>query len=169
MAIPLNLTPKNKNNAIAKCLKYAEKKKELKKLLKKIDIVWKFTKYDFYFKGDKDKRIILNVRIKREAKEILYTFGMSTHDYKILTKKSTIKNNIEKEKVKEDILYNLLTCIKSDSYIEENFDSFVANYGYEYNTEKEYIKIKQLHFDCIDMKEKIFEIFEEKEIEFLPD
>ena len=53
--------------------------------------------------------------------------------------------------------YDVLACITK--YDVGDFDDFCAEFGYEFNTEREYIKVKQIYFDIMDEYHSVHRLF----------
>lgn len=79
----------------------------------------------------------------------------------------SIKNT---ETIKREIpvilnFYNVLSCIKYEHFFD--FDDFCQNFGYEFRSEKEYIKVKQIYLDVMDQNKTLQKMFNEVELEKL--
>lgn len=144
--------------------KYSDDRENLKKLLKSLSIKIDFLKYDKYFQDDKEKRNIYTVTMRRNGKQISFTFGDS------------IRNSKNGEMMSEDVpdsIYSILACCRSDFYVPENFKEFCNEFGYEFEFDYsgEYTEAKKtiaLHKRCLKQSEKLHKIFNEDEIQYLP-
>lgn len=76
----------------------------------------------------------------------------------------SIKNTNDK---KSSVLnfYNVLACLSL--YYPENFDDFINEFGYEIKTERDYIRIKKIHLDCLDESKALSKLFTSEELEKL--
>lgn len=74
-------------------------------------------------------------------------------------------NNTEKRKSAALDFYSVLACL--GCYYPENFDDFCAELGYEFKTEEEYIKIKQIHINCLNESKSLRKMFTSEELEEL--
>lgn len=61
--------------------------------------------------------------------------------------------------------YDVLSCLCS--YVERDFDNFCSEFGYTFSTEREMIKIKQIHFDCLNQADQLSMMFNSEELEQL--
>lgn len=112
-----------------------------------IEITYKCT--DKYFVDDKEKRDIYNVTIIRKNKKYDFAFGDSIAN----TQKNSKKDNLKIKPSEYDILATLT------KYDIGDFDDFCSEFGYEFKTEKEYIKIKQLYFDVKEEYKNVINLF----------
>lgn len=74
-------------------------------------------------------------------------------------------NNTEKNKSATLDFYSVLACL--DLNYCNDFDDFCANYGYEFKTEREFIKIKQIYFDVVEQDKNLRKLFSEDELQKL--
>ncbi len=63
--------------------------------------------------------------------------------------------------------YSVLACL--DSNYAESFDDFISDFGYEIKTERDYVRIKKIHLDCIDESKALRKLFTEEQLEKLND
>jgi len=108
-----------------------------------------------YFPDDTEKRDVYEVTIKRINKEPwTFKYGDSIQNTnfridrgkQIFMSYSERKNN--RKKWRKPSEYDILTCLTK--YEVGDFDDFISDFGYEFNTEKEYIRVKQIHQDVKD-------------------
>ena len=111
-----------------------------------IEINYKCT--DKYFADDKEKRDIYNVSITRKNKKYDFAFGDS-----IVNTEKNKKSNLKIKPSEYDILATL------QKYEIGDFDDFCSEFGYEFKTEREYIKIKQLYFNVKDEYKNVINLF----------
>jgi len=150
------------NESINKCCEYSKNKIELKKLLSELKIYATFQGYYKYFEDDKDKRNIYEIEITRNDKIINFTFGISIQNTKILN--NNYKSGKDIKNIRNDFLYSILSCISCDYFIDNDFQSFCSDFGYNEDS----IKALETHKKCIEQSKKLKKIFNENEIECLP-
>jgi len=151
------------------CLKYSENPEALKKLLSEIVVSVKVIGKDFYFDGDKEERLILRVYITREKEEIAFRFGMSVNDTEAFTEAEYcgtdhMQKIFKRRKVKDGLLYSLLSCCASDYSIPDTFEEFCSEFGYDTDSRK----AEKLFHDCQEQSKRLRTIFKEEEIDCLP-
>lgn len=78
----------------------------------------------------------------------------------------SIKNTEEGKSATLDF-YSVLACLDLD--YSSDFDDFCANYGYEFSTEKEFLKAKNVYFAVIEQDKNLRRIFTEEQLEKLAD
>ena len=132
------------------CLKYSENPEYLQELMQEITVKTKYVGYDYYFLGDKDKRDIIQVFIKKGDTTISFKFGMSLND-------TGNYDNVD------DLLYTILASVASDYYIPDDYTDFISEFGYDDNSDT-----KKLHRKCVVHAEKLHKIFTDEDIEALP-
>jgi len=94
----------------------------------------------YHFDGDKQKRDIYNITITRGLQSYCFKFGDSIHN----TEKNQDRNRDRKRRgliIPNE--YDILACLTT--YEVGDFDDFVDCFGYTFETEKEYIKVKSTH------------------------
>jgi len=173
------------NNTIKEYLQYTEYPNKLKKLLKEINIKIKVVSYNKYFINDKENRIKLKVTIKRDNKEISFNYGLSINDSNIIMMNNfttffdipfkriyfntwTDRISFKRKKLKKiynSLLYNILCCIKCDYKTPLLFEDFCDEFGYNIDSRKNF----EIHQRCIEQYKKLRMMFNEKEIDCLPD
>lgn len=92
-----------------------------------------------YFAGEKDSRDIYKVRIKRNGKQMTFTFGANLNGDK-------------------PTAYNILACLTK--YDPGTFEDFCSDYGYDEDSRKaeriykavckEWINVERVFGDCLD-------------------
>lgn len=141
-----------------------------------------------HFPEDKEPRQTLSIRITRNRKEIEFTFGMSLNDTETIEalnknysfgnyttyhgKKYSPNENQKRSKdiisdfkeLKETILYTLLSCIKSDFFIDPIFEDFCSEFGYDPDSRKAF----SLWQSCLEQSQKLHSIFTEEEVNSFP-
>lgn len=60
--------------------------------------------------------------------------------------------------------YDILACLNT---YDETFDDFCADFGYTFETEKEFIKVKQVYLDVIEQSENLKKLFTCEQLEQL--
>ena len=136
--------------------KYNEAAQEVAKAFN-LEMKVEFLKNDFHFQGDKDKRDIYKITLKRGQREYSFNFGQSINrsgkykghknfclnsfnqylfsesEYLKLKQKDVfaIKYNeiVLNKDFKEPNLYDVLTCLQK--YEVGTFEDFCANFGYD--------------------------------------
>lgn len=111
-----------------------------------------YLKTDKHFKGDDEKRDIYLIKITRGKKEYIFNFGDSIHNTE--KRKLAILKRKQPKKPNE---YDILSVLQT--YDIDSFDDFVSGFGYEFNTEREYIEIKQLYFTVVDEYKNVMQLF----------
>ena len=71
------------------------------------------------------------------------------------------KLNKDKRDIKNGLLYSILCCIRSDFYIEDNFNDFCDVFGCDNDS----ISAMNLHRDCLKQSKLLKMIFTDEEIE----
>lgn len=74
-------------------------------------------------------------------------------------------SNTEKGKKATYDFYSVLACL--DINIPENFDDFISEFGYEFSSEAEYIRVKAVHLACLDQAKNLRKLFNEEQLEKL--
>lgn len=77
---------------------------------------------------------------------------------------SSIKDTENKRSLPLDF-YSVLACLSS--YYPESFDEFLADFGYEIKSERDYLRIKKIHLDCIDEMRALERLFTDEQLEKL--
>lgn len=121
-----------------------------------------FDKFDYHFIGDKEKRDIYNVTLKRGNREYAFKFGNSINNsqFKIVARyfnREELKNCLENGKVnkykfannfftltldesnkiqypKAPDAYDILACLTK--YDPDTFENFCSEYGYDEDSRK---------------------------------
>ena len=150
------------------CIAYSEDADKLAELLDKIEVSTRFGKIDNHFADDKETRPCVNVLIKRGDNEISFDFGFSIKDKENINQSYGVRNQKKINEFKTGMLYSILACCSCDYWCEEDFDYWCSDYGYTFDNEREYIKVKSIHHKCLDQSRKLKKIFSESEIDCLP-
>lgn len=145
-----------------------------------------FLKNDFHFSGDKDKRDIYKITLKKGSRKYSFDFGQSIiksqyYQDKIQGRTYTLNggcrtgnysiNDIEKYKsggmtitlIKGEAptLYDVLACIQK--YEVGNFESFCDDFGYESDS----ITAKKTYKSVSKEYDKICSLFSNEDLEIL--
>lgn len=161
---------------------------QAKDLLNKLGIEFKatFVKNDFHFDGDKDKRDIYNIELKRGNRSMNIMFGQSimnsqyyqdsikartytlnggcrTGNYKITDLQKYINGGQNVTLIKGTVPteYDVLACIQKD-YVG-TFEDFCDNFGYDADS----IKAVKTYEAVKDEYMKVCTIFNDDELEEL--
>ena len=132
-----------------------------------VELGFQFLKTDKYFINDAEERDVYNITIKRnkgdKTLEYNFTFGDSMNN----TEKNQIKlknyytgemkKTGQRKQITQLTNYDVLSVLQK--YKIGDFDDFICEYGYTFNTEKEYIKIKQLYFSVIEEYRSVCKLF----------
>lgn len=76
----------------------------------------------------------------------------------------SIKNAEDGKKATYDF-YSVIACM--GHYVPESFDDFISEFGYEFKTEAEYIKVKNTHLACLDQVKNLKKLFTSEQLEKL--
>jgi len=127
----------------------------------------KYLKTDKYFPDDKEKRDIYDVTIKRNRNgrklDYNFTFGDSIHNtrqnqllIRDIASGRMLPTGRRKQKVTPSE-YDVLAALTK--YEVGQFDDFIYEFGYTFNSEREYIKVKQIHFNVLDEYNNVLRLF----------
>jgi len=128
---------------------YSENPERLRQTLSDVTIKMKLLGFMPYFLDDKDSRNVYKITIRRGKKQISFKFGDS------------IDNT---EKGKEPSEYDVLTCVKWDGSILEDFEGFCSDFGYSEDS----MKALKLWKRCKKQREKILKLFTFEELADFP-
>lgn len=135
-----------------------------------------FIKYDLYFPGDKEKRLIWKFTLTRGSRSYSSTFGGSVNDvyktfldkdkpYRLtvadveeLEKRSRSSFHRKKIDANKPTSYDILSCIEKYEP-DSDLDSFASNYGFEKPSEA-----VRAHKACIEQYNGIAKLFNEDEL-----
>ena len=134
---------------------------------------------DKAFKSEYNKQAIqfllkTNTECKIEfiGKQIAPSWGnQSVNTYTVTLKNSKSSytytfydsiSNTEKKKSLTLEFYSVLACL--GSYYPESFDDFISEFGYTFDSEREYIRVKQIHLNCLDESKALRKLFNEEEL-----
>ena len=116
----------------------------------KTDFSYKYLKTDVYFYGDKNKRDIYKVTLKRGEREFVFTFGNSI---------------IETEKGNRQIdAYDVLATLTK--YNVGSIDDFISEFGYSSN-EMPISEIQKIYKDVKNEYNQLKMLYNDKEMEKL--
>lgn len=122
-----------------------------------------YLKTDKHFPDDKEKRDIYHITITRGTKVYSFNFGSSVNDTEKNQEKkmSYVTGRLEKTGRRKQLVtptaYDILACVQK--YDVGDFDDFISEFGYTFNTEREYIKVKQIYFSVVDEYKNIYKLF----------
>lgn len=141
-----------------------------------------------YFPDDKDPRQTLSIRITRNGKSITFDLGLSLNDTETIValnknysfgdyttyhgkKYSPLENQkrskdifFDYQEIKDSLLYTILSCIRSDFFIDPIFEDFCFSFGYDSDSRKAF----SLWQSCLKQSQKLHSIFTEEEINYFP-
>ena len=83
----------------------------------------------------------------------------------IADKEKLLSNDPKKVSEAEPTAYDILTCLGSDSYVNEDFDGFCYEYGYDNEPGPERTKARKIWKLCLAQNEKLHRCFTEEQIE----
>jgi hypothetical protein len=143
------------------CLKYSDNAKKLKEILSTLTVSYKFVGIDKYFDSDKEDRPIIRVYLERDKKEVTFKFGMSIVDLEIL-KNPTKGKGIRK--LREGLLYSVLTCVKNEYACPATFEEFCFEFGYDEDSRS----AERTFFALMEQSKKLKTVISESEIDCFP-
>jgi hypothetical protein len=159
-------------------LKYSEKPEVLKAIMEEMKVSFKIIKVGPFFDDDKEDRVQLMVTVARGNNTIKFPFGMSIRDTEILTWKphqeihtgyskvpmTALEINRERLRIKQGLLYSLLTTMRSEYYCPTPFEEFCSEYGYDSDSRK----AEKLYQRCLEMSAELHKILNDEDVECLP-
>jgi hypothetical protein len=74
-------------------------------------------------------------------------------------------HNTQQKRAKILKPYDALACL--DTYVEADFDEFLAMYGYTFSTEREYLKLKTAHLTLVDQVRTLRKMYTDEELDQL--
>lgn len=127
-----------------------------------------YLKTDKHFDGDTDKRDIYNVTITRKfnmqkSESFSFSFGSSIADTEKNQEKrmdyttGRMKPTGRRKQVVKPSEYDVLACLQK--YEIGDFDDFCFDYGYTFDTERKYVKVKQIYFAVVDEYRNVCRLF----------
>jgi len=75
------------------------------------------------------------------------------------------EHNTKNKRKKTISAYDILCHLGYE--VEENFDDFLNEFGYEITGEREYLRLKNIHLDLIDQYRQLRKMYNEDELELL--
>lgn len=87
----------------------------------------------------------------------------------IANKEKLLSKDPEKIAEAEPTAYDILTCLGSDSYVNDDFDEFCSEYGYDNTPGSERTKARKIWKLCLAQNEKLRRCFTEEQIEEMRD
>lgn len=109
---------------------------------------------DWARNGFKHDHYVAKLISKRNGYRLVIPFWDSEH-------------NTEKKRKKTITAYDILSCVSGEIDIDENFDDFLNNFGYEITSEREYLRLKKIHLDLIDNSRTLHKMYNETELDQL--
>lgn len=173
---------KNKDS-IDLCLNYSEDVVALQNLIEQLEISVTYKGKHKSFERKEDN-MYFDVEIKRGEKIINFEYNQSINFTEYFDIKendisfsgqwfqrkyynrNALINKIAKEKIKmyNDFLYSILCCIKTDGYVNDIFEDFCNEFGYNEDSRKDY----ELFLECSKQAKLIRKIFHSIELDCLP-
>lgn len=170
-------------SSIALCLEYSEDVEKLQELINQLEITVTYKGKHKVFNNEVDI-MFYDVEIKRGNKTISFEFNQSINftEYfsinendisfsgqwfqrKYYNRSSLIKELTSKKlKMFNDFLYSILCCIKLDGYINDIFEDFCNDFGYNEDSISDY----KLFLRCTEQAKKIRKIFSMQDLDCLP-
>lgn len=156
-----------------------------------LDFKAEFLKNDFHFEGDKDKRDIYKITLKREGRKYTFNFGQSLNKSGFYAQYSRTKYNIPIEKLPlsdselrryvrynfngdfgsiaidkivrpiAPTLYDVLACLQK--YDVGTFEDFCSEFGYDTDSRS----AKKTYKAVVKEYDKMCSLFSESELEIL--
>ena len=83
----------------------------------------------------------------------------------ISNKEKLLSGNPEKISEAEPTAYDILTCLGSDSCVDDDFDEFCSEYGYDNAPGIERTNARKIWKACLAQNEKLRQCFTEEQIE----
>ena len=83
----------------------------------------------------------------------------------IVDKEKLLSNDSEKISEAEPTAYDILTCLGGDSYVDDDFEEFCSEYGYDNTPGSERTKARKIWKLCLKQNEKLHRCFTEEQIE----
>jgi hypothetical protein len=111
-----------------------------------------FIEHNFYFEGDKEKRDIYKITLKRGNRRYSFKFGQSIVNSGYLT---------VNKKFKSPTPYDVLACL--EKYEHETFKDFCDNFGYDTDSRS----AKKIYKACKKQFEKLSSLYNESEMDLL--
>lgn len=83
----------------------------------------------------------------------------------IANKEKLQSKDPEKIAEAEPTAYDILTCLGGDSYVDDDFEEFCSEYGYDNTPGSERTKARKIWRACLAQNEKLHRCFTEEQIE----
>ena len=103
--------------------------------------------------GDDIARDTYSVGIIRNGNKYSLIFSDSLFN----TEKNEASRRRRNRKIQTPGAYDILAVLTK--YDPGDFDDFIAEFGYSFETEREYIKVKQLYFNVVDEYRNVMRLF----------
>lgn len=155
-------------------LQYSENPEALEKVLREGSLSIQAVQLGTfeYFEGDKEKRDVYEIIIKRNGKTIAFRYGDSIQNTR-LNKSVTLWCETPKERairagkikeMRESSLYSILACIQAEYYCADTFEDFCEDFGYDTDS----LKAEKTFRNCREQSKKLQSIFTSEEMECFP-
>ncbi len=83
----------------------------------------------------------------------------------IANKEKLLSKDPKKISEAEPTAYDILTCLGSDSYVDDDFDEFCSEYGYDNAPGIELTNARKIWRDCLAQNKNLRRCFTEEQIE----
>lgn len=180
--------------SIQKCLKYSDSPEELEAFLSKDDLAIKVKPVGLTKWEENNDKETLAIKVRIENNDNIFTFNFhmslldtvkifygspgrdSVKDFHILypfsrtvQARRDYERDIKKrargiQEIRDGLLYSILSCSRSDYWIEEDFHDFCDMYGYDSDSRR----AERLHKLCLKQAEGLQEVFNDDIIECFP-
>ncbi len=145
------------------CYEYSEDKKHLKQLLALVGVNVQRVGYQSHFNDENIQRTVLKVTLMRGSTSVSFKYGMSTNDseYLELNKVGMLRepsiSDMRKKgaDIRKHLLYDILACCHSDSFVPDTFEDFCSEFGYNQDSKKD----TALFLRCLTQRACIVSIF----------
>lgn len=108
----------------------------------------------------------LSVTLKNSRGEYTFDFWCSIYDTYGAKGEGLTPDDLRKRIPDAYKFYDVLACLTVD-VTEGSFDEFCASYGYEFKTEKEYIRVKAIHIAVQEQDKALRKLFTEDALQAL--
>jgi hypothetical protein len=156
-------------NQFKEALKYSENPEALEKVLREGSLSIHAVKLGTfeYFEGDREKRDVYEIIIKRNGKAITFRYGDSIHNTQIYAesrRSTSYYYAVKIKEMRESSLYSILACILAEYYCPDTFEEFCSAFGCDTDS----IKAENLFRNCREQSKKLQSIFTSEEMESFP-
>lgn len=146
--------------SIKMVLEYSDEPKKMETLLKTFEVsatLKGFAKMN----DDSNETMKFEIEVRDRKKSITFDFYQSIFFSEEMNEPRNKKKKVE---LHNQFLYDILACMRSDSYIGEDLQDFCNNFGYEIDS----LKTINLYSECVKQQKKIVSMFSYKELEYFP-